>query len=192
MVSLSERGAGEIENSSGFDCCISFSVRSDHYFCGGLPLLFKMITLEKAGEITSNKTATLNPRFKEKVEQWRLTCERFKILVYIYEGLRSLERQAELYAIGRSIPGRIVTKAQPGQSFHNYGLAIDWVPLIPNEKADKFYDVGWGEVEVYSKGQELAADHNLRCLSWERPHLEYAEYKDWRQAREALQSQVVI
>lgn len=40
-------------------------------------------------------------------------------------GLRTWEEQAALYAKGRTAPGPIVTKAQPGASMHNYGLAID-------------------------------------------------------------------
>lgn len=47
--------------------------------------------------------------------------------VRIVEGYRSMERQAELYAQGRTKPGNIVTNAKPGESFHNYGVAVDFV-----------------------------------------------------------------
>jgi peptidoglycan L-alanyl-D-glutamate endopeptidase CwlK len=47
--------------------------------------------------------------------------------VRIVEGYRSLERQAELYAQGRTTPGPKVTNAKPGYSWHNYGLAVDFV-----------------------------------------------------------------
>lgn len=40
-------------------------------------------------------------------------------------GLRTMQQQAALYAQGRTIPGKIVTKAGPGDSEHNYGIAID-------------------------------------------------------------------
>lgn len=46
----------------------------------------------------------------------------------VQETFRSRERQAELYAKGRTAPGAIVTKAAPGQSNHNYGVAFDVVP----------------------------------------------------------------
>lgn len=42
--------------------------------------------------------------------------------------LRSFETQAILYAQGRTAPGRIVTNARAGHSYHNYGLALDVVP----------------------------------------------------------------
>jgi peptidoglycan L-alanyl-D-glutamate endopeptidase CwlK len=40
-------------------------------------------------------------------------------------GTRDWDEQARLYAQGRTTPGKIVTKAPPGSSFHNFGLAID-------------------------------------------------------------------
>lgn len=40
-------------------------------------------------------------------------------------GTRTFEEQAQLYAQGRTKPGKIVTNARPGSSFHNFGLAID-------------------------------------------------------------------
>jgi peptidoglycan L-alanyl-D-glutamate endopeptidase CwlK len=47
------------------------------------------------------------------------------VTVEVISGFRSWQRQAELYAQGRTKPGKIVTKAKPGSSWHNYGLAID-------------------------------------------------------------------
>jgi len=43
----------------------------------------------------------------------------------VLSGLRSYQQQAALYAQGRTKPGKIVTNARPGSSWHNYGLAID-------------------------------------------------------------------
>ena len=47
--------------------------------------------------------------------------------VRIVEGYRSIERQNELYAQGRTTPGKIVTNAKGGESFHNYRCAVDFV-----------------------------------------------------------------
>lgn len=46
---------------------------------------------------------------------------------YLFQGLRTFEEQAALYARGRTGIGTIVTNAGPGQSWHNYGLAADYV-----------------------------------------------------------------
>src|SRR5690606_33820569 len=46
--------------------------------------------------------------------------------VQISSGYRSNAEQQKLYNQGRTTPGNIVTNARPGQSVHNYGLAIDF------------------------------------------------------------------
>lgn len=46
-----------------------------------------------------------------------------------YSGLRTFDEQKKLYAQGRTEPGSIVTNAQPGYSYHNYGLAFDAVEI---------------------------------------------------------------
>ena len=52
---------------------------------------------------------------------------------------RTLAEQAALYAQGRTTPGRIVTNAQPGQSAHNYGCAIDVVPIVNGKPVWDFH-----------------------------------------------------
>lgn len=54
--------------------------------------------------------------------------------VFINEGYRTPERQAELYAQGRTKSGPIVTNAKPGQSRHQSARAID-VVITKNGKA---------------------------------------------------------
>lgn len=48
---------------------------------------------------------------------------------------RTREEQAALYAQGRTTPGKKVTNAKPGQSFHEYGVALDIYPVV-NGKID--------------------------------------------------------
>lgn len=47
--------------------------------------------------------------------------------VMIFEAWRSPQRQASLYAQGRTAPGKIITKADAWQSIHQLGLAVDIV-----------------------------------------------------------------
>jgi len=59
---------------------------------------------------------------------------------------RTNAEQALLYAQGRTTPGAIVTNARPGQSAHNWGFAIDVVPIV-NGKADwNGRDLVWQEI----------------------------------------------
>jgi len=54
----------------------------------------------------------------------------------ILYGYRSIQEQNEIYAQGRTKPGKIVTNAKGGQSFHNFGLAIDIYPEIGGYNAN--------------------------------------------------------
>lgn len=56
--------------------------------------------------------------------------------------LRTNAEQDALYAIGRTKPGKIVTNAKGGQSYHNYGLAIDFVLLV-NGQVSWAVDKNW-------------------------------------------------
>ncbi|MBR2565117.1 MAG: M15 family metallopeptidase [Paenibacillus sp.] len=54
------------------------------------------------------------------------------IEVVITHGFRSIEEQNALFAQGRSASGSIVTNARGGESYHNYGLAIDFALRTPD------------------------------------------------------------
>ena len=49
--------------------------------------------------------------------------------------LRTFAEQNEIYAQGRTKPGKIVTQAKGGLSMHNYGLAIDIVLILDGKAA---------------------------------------------------------
>ena len=51
--------------------------------------------------------------------------EELCIQLRVTQGLRTIAEQDELYAQGRTKPGKIVTNAKGGKSNHNSGLAID-------------------------------------------------------------------
>jgi len=78
-------------------------------------------TIENLGSLNKKALAKLD-RFLAIVESI-MTPKGVK--VEVISGLRSWSAQAALYAQGRTKPGKIVTKARPGSSWHNYGLAID-------------------------------------------------------------------
>lgn len=54
--------------------------------------------------------------------------------VRIVEALRTFDEQNALYAQGRTKPGKKVTQAKGGQSFHNYGVAFDFALLIDDKE----------------------------------------------------------
>lgn len=76
---------------------------------------------------------------ESKAELFLEDCTKAGIDLLVTCTRRSLTEQAALYAQGRTTPGRIVTNAQPGQSAHNYGCAIDVVPIVNGKPVWDFH-----------------------------------------------------
>lgn len=72
----------------------------------------------------------LNPEFRAKLETFERRLTESGIEVKLTCGYRSIEEQNRLYAQGRTSPGRIVTNARGGSSWHNYGLAADYAFVV--------------------------------------------------------------
>ncbi|RWZ58141.1 M15 family peptidase [Halobacillus fulvus] len=74
----------------------------------------------------------LHPVVEERRDRLVQLAEEKGIDLVITEGHRSEERQDALYEQGRSNDGRVVTNARAGESYHNYGLAIDFALRTEN------------------------------------------------------------
>jgi peptidoglycan LD-endopeptidase CwlK len=84
-------------------------------------------------------------------------CEALKgraICRYPYT-LRTNAQQAEIYAQGRTKPGKVVTWAKPGYSWHNYGMAIDIV-LLKDTNGDGTFETASWETNVDFDGDGKA------------------------------------
>ncbi|MFP3637325.1 M15 family metallopeptidase, partial [Bacillus sp. SIMBA_033] len=76
------------------------------------------------------RISKLHPSIREEIVKIISECNanlKGRAQVRIAQGLRTIEEQNNLYAIGRTKPGRKVTNAKGGQSIHNHGLAVDIV-----------------------------------------------------------------
>jgi peptidoglycan L-alanyl-D-glutamate endopeptidase CwlK len=80
--------------------------------------------------INSRKLEDLIPQAKERVERFIALCHEQGIDLLVTSTFRDNESQGELYEQGRTRPGKIVTNAKPGESWHNYRCAVDVVPLV--------------------------------------------------------------
>ncbi len=89
-------------------------------------------------KITQDRINKLHPKVKAEVEKIIAECDvalTGRAKIRITQGLRSFKEQDELYAIGRTKPGKKVTNAKAGQSIHNYGLAVDICLIIDGKIA---------------------------------------------------------
>ncbi len=81
-------------------------------------------------EVTDQNIAQLHPAIRLDASVFVNAVEReLGIRLRVYESLRTIEQQDALYAIGRTQTGSVVTNAQGGESYHNYGLAFDLVEV---------------------------------------------------------------
>ncbi|MGM0898888.1 MAG: M15 family metallopeptidase [Bacillota bacterium] len=74
----------------------------------------------------------LHPIVETKRDQLIARAEDIGIDIVITDGFRSIEEQDRIHAQGRSDSGNVVTYAQGGESYHNYGLAIDYALRLPD------------------------------------------------------------
>ncbi len=78
---------------------------------------------------TESCIVTLHPKAQELARKFMDSVKQSGVLgnvvIKIISGTRTYNEQAEIFAQGRTKPGPIVTKAGPGHSNHNFGIAWD-------------------------------------------------------------------
>jgi peptidoglycan L-alanyl-D-glutamate endopeptidase CwlK len=121
--------------------------------------------------IRSSDPACLHPVFRRKSGELLEALAREGIPFRLFEGFRSPERQQYLYAQGRTRPGPVVTRARPWTSYHQYGLAGDFV-LFENGKWS--WDSAGANARAWRRLEEIGRQLGLEPLSFEKPHLQLA------------------
>lgn len=100
--------------------------------------------------VSENNIEKLHPKVREKAREFINRVEKeLKIKLRAVSTLRTYAEQDKLYAQGRTTAGGIVTKAKGGQSNHNFGTALDVVPIV-NGKAD-WKSKDWDKISVVGK-----------------------------------------
>lgn len=124
-------------------------------------------------KITLERIQLLHPKLRdEAMEIYAEICKSLTSCVCRFTfTLRTFAEQDKLFAQGRTVPGKIVTKARGGLSYHNYGQAIDivlikdGVPLWDTKKDfDKDGKADWMEVVTIFKqyGWEAGIDWGFK------------------------------
>lgn len=130
--------------------------------------------------------ATLLPNAQRKAREWLRKCREAGINVKVICGTRTYDEQAELYAKGRTKPGKKVTKARPGYSWHNFGVAWDFV--VFDEKGQPLWDSPLMD-RCGRIGEEIGLEWGG---SWKRlvdkPHLQLAMGITLAEARERVKN----
>ncbi len=129
-----------------------------------------------------SKIDTLEPAFKAQVaaliealtpltgHEWRITSAR-----------RTMAEQQALYDQGRTKPGPVVTKAPPGSSAHNFGLAVDLVPMKDGKPWWEAPKSLWKKMADEAKRRGMVSGYYFKTI-FDAPHVEDA---NWRAVKTA-------
>lgn len=166
--------------------------------------------------MASRQLNDLEPETRTQAYRLQAALNAARLNVVMYCTLRTIDEQARLFRQGRSIEmirekiqelrelgradlakviedvgpqygKRIVTMAGPGQSLHNYGMAIDSVPLLGGKPAWNPNDGTNDEAEMsaWKRYGEIAEDCGFEWAGrwkWfrEMPHIQ-TRGVDWRE-----------
>lgn len=125
----------------------------------------------------SRKLTDLRPEMAVLAKKFIAACRADGIDLLVTCTYRTPEEQAALYAQGRTKPGPILTNAKPGQSMHQYGLAIDVVPMRDGKPV---WGIKGADGALWKRVGELGESVGLEWAGrWERnreyPHFQHPQ-----------------
>ena len=103
-------------------------------------------------QVTLDRIKLLHPKLKDEVLNIYdeiVAALNGSAICRFSHTLRTFAEQDALYAQGRTKAGNKVTNAKGGQSYHNYGLAIDIVLLVDKDKNGSFETASWATNEDF-------------------------------------------
>ena len=134
--------------------------------------------------MASRSLDDLDPRFRPMAEAFLANLKSAGVDVVVICTLRTMNEQQALYDQGRTKPGPVVTRAKPGSSAHNYGLAMDCCPLLNGKLAWSAPD---GDSVADAIWQQYGAIARQTGLEWGGDWVGFAEgahvqYPKWKEA----------
>jgi peptidoglycan LD-endopeptidase CwlK len=105
---------------------------------------------------SESRLENVMPILADKIRQLAdvLAGDEEPIKLVVSAGMRTWVEQNSLYAQGRTHEGKIVTNAQGGESWHNFGCAVDCEPEVKDGSIDWDADhPQWQRME--EAGEEL-------------------------------------
>ena len=122
--------------------------------------------------INSRSLDDLLPQVASRVRAFIKAADEAGIDLLVTSTYRDNESQNALYAQGRTTPGKIVTNARAGQSFHNFRCAVDVVPIVAGKPRWDVKDEVWQKIGALGKAQGLEwAGDGKRFREY--PHFQY-------------------
>lgn len=128
-----------------------------------------------------NRLSDCHAVFKDKMGLFLKTALAEGIRLDVVSGTRLFKDQDAIYAQGRTKPGKIVTNAKGGLSWHNYHVAADVCPF--NGKDFIWESPDWDKIGEIGKkcGLEWGGD-------WKTPDRPHFQMTNGLSIREALRT----
>lgn len=125
--------------------------------------------------VSSRDISELRPPVQVLAKDFLARCKAAGIDILVTCTYRDAEEQDRLYAIGRTTPGKKVTNAKAGQSFHNFRCAFDCVPLRHGKPV---WGTAGADGELWNRVGEIGVACGLEWAGkWTRfreyPHFQY-------------------
>jgi peptidoglycan L-alanyl-D-glutamate endopeptidase CwlK len=138
--------------------------------------------------VSERNIEKLHPKVRDKAREFINKVEKdLGIKIRATSTLRTYEEQNKLYAQGRTTKGGIVTNAKGGQSNHNFGTALDVVPIVNGQPDWKTTADTWSKIAVIGKGLGFQWGGDWKGLV-DKPHFEMQFGNTLAQLRQKYES----
>jgi len=142
---------------------------------------------EKTWDIVSDRRInSLHPLVISKAKEFIIRAEKeLGIKLRVVSALRTWTEQTKLYAKGRTLPGKKVTNAKAGSSYHNFGLAIDVVEIKTGKALWK--NPNWNKIAELGKSIGFEWGGDWKSFK-DKPHFQLTFGKSLAQLRSLYRS----
>lgn len=124
------------------------------------------------------KLDSLEPDFRTKIQALIAELLIHGVKAVATSCRRTIKEQDLIYAQGRTLPGKIITKAKGGQSPHNFGLGCDLCPLdVHGNLWWNAPDDVWNMMHRYGEEAGLRAGYDFQSIK-DAPHYEDPLWKE--------------
>lgn len=127
---------------------------------------------------SESRLDAIHPTLASKIRQMADMLSAEGIQIRVTQGLRSWVQQLSLYSQGRDINGnvvdlsKVVTKAPPGYSWHQFGLAVDVAPFDVNIPDWNLNHPAWKRIVAVGESLGLFSGSEFRSFpDW--PHFQF-------------------
>jgi len=127
---------------------------------------------------SEKRLASVHPVLASKIRQLADQLSKEGVTIKVTQGLRSWSDQMALWLKGRDArgnivdPTKVVTKAAPGHSYHQFGLAVDVAPFTDNTPDWNVNHPAWKRIVTVGESLGLVSGSGWRSFpDW--PHFQY-------------------